>query len=73
MPVLRVGHVFRMQERRGIKAYDKAIGVAEVRAALERRRPAGGDLTGETRRLLREARQREARFQRRRSPVEPLS
>jgi hypothetical protein len=62
-----------MRERPSIKGYDTEAGIAEARAALERRRPAGGDLTAETRRRLREARKREARFQRRGSPVEPLS
>jgi hypothetical protein len=73
MPVLGVGHVFRMQERRSIRAYGKETEIAGARAALERRRPVDGDLIAETRRLLREGRQREARFQRRRSPAEPLS
>jgi hypothetical protein len=44
-----------------------------AREAAEHRRPIDGDLTEQTRRVLREARQREARFSRLRTPVEPMS
>jgi hypothetical protein len=67
------GNVIVMPERQtSPKRHDAQTRVAAARAALERQRPPGGDLTAETRKLLSEARRREGRFGRR-APVEPMS
>jgi hypothetical protein len=54
------------------KTDEARLPILVARAALEHQRPLSGDLTNETRKLLREARHREKRFQRR-APAAPMS
>jgi hypothetical protein len=61
-----------LQRPLSLKDDNQQTRVIDARAALEHQRPASGDLTSETRKLLSAARRREGRFARR-APAEPMN